>query len=474
MRARRPDQTECLICGFNLKAILIGFFSLLAALNVLMSSHAAPCQSLSFEETLEKKMDIAGVRPGMIIGEIGSGGGPFTFRLAERVGKDGKIYANDIDQKALETTRQKGFQNIETVLGETDNPVFPVKNLDMVIMRSVFHDLENPLSMLENIKTYLKPEAPLVVIEQLPFDDWPYHVLTKDQLLGIIEKSSFKLVQMDSSLPRRWIVYVFIVDQTKEKNVWINWLTEFRARVDEVQEIEKTQKISREKVRIAWLRVFDSYRNNNPHTGEDEELREYVNKKINSLEKREKQSTQTAEDVPDTRRSKEVFAFHLRSEYKAVDVDEISKILGRLGFQGRRTADSGDFPNQYEPKAIDGDRVIVDRASGLMWHQAGSGEALDYFGGLEWIDDLNRQEYAGYSDWKLPTVEEVISLFETRKTDEKLRIDSRFSSVQHSIWTADVPYPGRQWIAIFKGPGLWEELKTNIAWVRPVRSIRMN
>lgn len=473
-RGIRPNQTEYLIPRFNLKAIFIGFSSVLAALNVLMSTYAAPCQSLSFEETLAKMMDIAGVEPGMIIGEIGSGGGPFTFRLAERVGKNGKIYANDIDQKALDSINEKNIRNIETVLGETDDPAFPVRNLDMVIMRSVFHDLENPLSMLENIKTYLKHEAPLVVIEQLPFDDWPYHVMTKEQLLGIVEQSSFTLVQIDSSLPSRWLVYVLAVDQTKEKRVWINWLNEFRERVNEVKEIEQTQKISPGKVRIAWLRVFDSYRDNDPHSEEDEELREFVNKRIESLERRQKQSTRTAEDVPDTLRSKDVFAFHLRSEYKSVAVDEIIEILGRLGFQGRRTAESGDFPNQYEQMSIDETHVVVDHASGLMWLQAGSGEPLGYFEALAWIDDLNIRKHAGCSDWRLPTVEEVISLFETRKTDEKLRIDSIFSSVQSSIWTGDVPYPGRIWIAIFRGPGLWEELNSNIAWVRPVRSMPIN
>jgi len=65
------------------KGTLITKFSLiLTALIVSVSPSFALGQSLSFEETLEKMMDIAGIKPGMIIGEIGSGGGPFTFRMA--------------------------------------------------------------------------------------------------------------------------------------------------------------------------------------------------------------------------------------------------------------------------------------------------------------------------------------------------------------------------------------------------------
>lgn len=451
-----------------------GEFRPLNAEKALIETNACG-QSLSFEETLEKMMDIAGVKPGMIIGEIGSGAGPFTFRMAERVGKKGKIYANDIDPGALDSIDNKEIQNIETVLGEVDDPVFPVKNLDMVIMRSVFHDLENPLSMLENLKKYLKPEVPCVIIEQLPFNTplrRPLHVMTKEQLLGIVEKSSFKLTRTDSSLPAGWLVYIFKVDTNKEKNIWTNWINEFRAIVRKVQEFEKEQNVSSGEKRIAWERVLNSYRDNNPDTEEDELLREYINKRIDLLMEHEKQSVLTQKDTPGTLKSKEVFGFHLRSEYRSVDLDEISEILLRLGFKGRRSAESGDFKNQFEPMSLNGDDVVVDHASGLMWHRAGSKETLDYFDALEWTNNLNIKCFAGYSDWRLPTVEEAVSLFETKKMNGEMRIDLSFSNVQLFVWTGDAYYPGRLWVAIFSGSSLWEELKTNIAWVRPVRSLR--
>jgi predicted methyltransferase len=143
MRIIKTKKTIKTFIGFLLLFFLFSCVNVKAA---FASVDAFPDQFLSFEETLEKMMDIAGIKPGMIIGEIGSGGGPFTFRMADRIGKDGKLYANDIDQEALDSINKKKIQNIETVLGEIDDPVFPVRNLDMVIMRSVFHDLENPLS----------------------------------------------------------------------------------------------------------------------------------------------------------------------------------------------------------------------------------------------------------------------------------------------------------------------------------------
>jgi len=435
-------------------------------------------QSLSFEETLEKMMDIAGVKPGMIIGEIGSGGGPFTFRLAERLGKNGKIYANDIVQEALDAIDGKGIQNIETVLGEINDPVFPEKNLDMVIMRSVFHDLENPLSMLENIKKYIKPNASCVVIDQLPLDglpSHPHHVMTEDKILEIIEKSSFKLANKDVSLPYRWIVYILEVDKDKARNVWTNWLDEFHAMVKKAREIEKDTNLSLVKKQIVWERILNSYRDNSPDTEEDEQLREYINKRIDLLKEHGKQSALTDKEKPDTPKSKVIFGFRLRSEYKSIDEDDINNIYERLGFESKAKlwTKSGDFQNQFEPLSINGDDVVVDKASGLMWHQSGSEETLDFFPAQEWIDDLNIQRYAGYSDWRLPSLEEAISLYETKKMNGDMSIDPAFSSTQRFIWTGDTYYPGRIWLVIYyKRAFPWYDLKTNIGWARPVRSLQ--
>src|SRR5210317_2229391 len=70
----------------------------------------------------EKVMDVIGVKAGMTIGEPGAGDGYFTFKLSKRVGKSGKIYANDIKEDELEKIRNRckteGIKNIKTILGE--------------------------------------------------------------------------------------------------------------------------------------------------------------------------------------------------------------------------------------------------------------------------------------------------------------------------------------------------------------------
>ncbi len=81
-----------------------------------------------------KIMNSIGIRPGMVIGEIGAGRGRFTVYLAREVGVSGKILANDIDEQALtyleERCKKLGFKNVKTLLGENDDARFPDKSLD--------------------------------------------------------------------------------------------------------------------------------------------------------------------------------------------------------------------------------------------------------------------------------------------------------------------------------------------------------
>ncbi len=88
--------------------------ALLSVLAIALAVPPAGAQSGSSSrdkiEQPEKVMEATGVKPGMVIGEIGAGNGYFTFWLARGVGETGKVYANDIDSSALaaiERTRRE-------------------------------------------------------------------------------------------------------------------------------------------------------------------------------------------------------------------------------------------------------------------------------------------------------------------------------------------------------------------------------
>jgi len=117
-------------------------------------------------------MDAIGVKPGMVIGELGAGPGRCTVHLAARVGAAAKVYANDIDTAALAFLRERCVRetitNVETVLGTVDDPRFPAGRLDMVFMVWVYRMLEHPAAIVRNLVRGLKPGATIVMVEPIP------------------------------------------------------------------------------------------------------------------------------------------------------------------------------------------------------------------------------------------------------------------------------------------------------------------
>ena len=157
-------------------------------------------------EQPEKVTEATGVRPGMVIGEVGAGHGYFTFWLSRGVGETGKVYANDIDASALSsierTCADEKITNIETVLGTVDDPRFPHGSLDMVFMVNAFHDLERPVELLAKLLPSLKPGAAVVIMDRDPARSRGSagHFLPRAEVEEIIGRSVFELTGVETFL----------------------------------------------------------------------------------------------------------------------------------------------------------------------------------------------------------------------------------------------------------------------------------
>ena len=163
----------------------------------------------------DKVVEIIGIKPGMVIGEPGAGRGFYTFRLARKVGPAGKIYANDIVEKDLnhikKRAKKEGFKNIVTIKGEIKDPLFPVNELDMVFMSYVLHDLDRPAAFLKNLRAYLKPDTPLVILEQSPEktgETW--HFWKKEKILKTLKSAGYRLERIENFLPKDNIYFFYM------------------------------------------------------------------------------------------------------------------------------------------------------------------------------------------------------------------------------------------------------------------------
>lgn len=129
----------------------------------------------STEELRDRKneagevMNKAGIKPGMTVADIGAGEGYYTIRLASRVGKDGRVLAEDIvpavrDALAERVARER-LDNVSVRLGEPANPKLPANSFDRVLMVHMYHEIERPYEFLWNLRSSLTPGGLVVVVD---------------------------------------------------------------------------------------------------------------------------------------------------------------------------------------------------------------------------------------------------------------------------------------------------------------------
>ena len=162
----------------------------------------------------------------------------------------------------------------------------------------------------------------------------------------------------------------------------------------------------------------------------------------------------------------------LRSTYRALSVKQIQSISHisirekkDWGFWGHSTID-----HNFKVQTINGDKIVIDPVTDLIWHHSGTTDTIKLSEAKEWVTNLNNRGYAGYNDWRLPTVEEAASLLESSKKNNSLYIDPVFDKKQEWIWTGDSYDSNNGWSADYSGGGV---LTCNIddgSYVRPVRS----
>ncbi len=199
-------------------------FPVLVLLIFSLTLHAEPEYENQHRDSYhkpDKVLEVIGVKPGMVIGEPGAGKGYFTLKLAHKVGPTGKIYANDIVQKELNILKSKvkkqGLTNVVIIKGKVTDPLFPKDQLDMVFMSYVLHDLSRPVPFLKNLKSSLKTNAPLVILERDPekYTKTAWHFWKKRKILKTVKAAGFRLERIETFLPRDNI-YIFYAQMKEE------------------------------------------------------------------------------------------------------------------------------------------------------------------------------------------------------------------------------------------------------------------
>lgn len=124
-------------------------------------------------------MDALKIAEGSRVADIGAGAGWFTIRLARRVGPNGIVYAQDVQQEMLNAIRRRvqreGLLNVDERLGSGSNPNLPPGSLDAVLAVDVYPELdeEDRVTFLRNLAGALKPNGRIGIVNYKPGQGGP-------------------------------------------------------------------------------------------------------------------------------------------------------------------------------------------------------------------------------------------------------------------------------------------------------------
>lgn len=156
-----------------------------------------------------------GLKPGMVVCDLGCGNGYYTIEMAKRVAPTGKIFAVDIQTEMLHLLElrleEKEIKNVELVLSGLIDPRMPDDSIDLLLMVDVYHEFSHPVQMLQAIRKSLKPEGRIALVEFRAEDRnvpiRPEHKMTKKQIMKEYKANGFKLVEEYDKLPWQHLMF---------------------------------------------------------------------------------------------------------------------------------------------------------------------------------------------------------------------------------------------------------------------------
>jgi len=151
------------------------------------------------ESKAEEVIRALDIKPGMQIADLGVGGGYFTLRFAQSVGREGKVYAVDINAELLEIVKSSvskaGLKNVEYILAAEKDSMLPAKSVDLVFVRNVFHHLPDQEEYFRNIKPKLRSGGRIAIIEYKKAAYYSGHETPEEVVIDIMRKAGFRLVK---------------------------------------------------------------------------------------------------------------------------------------------------------------------------------------------------------------------------------------------------------------------------------------
>lgn len=144
---------------------------------------------------INRVMDILGLGAGKSVADIGAGSGWFSVRAAKRVG-NGTVYAVDINPEAIryieKREKKEQLPNIKAILSKPEDPLLPPNSVDAVLLLKTYHEVAQPVTLLQKLRAALRPGAKVGIIDRN--GNGEDHGVGKDVVIREASEAGYKLL----------------------------------------------------------------------------------------------------------------------------------------------------------------------------------------------------------------------------------------------------------------------------------------
>ena len=167
------------------------------------------------EENPDRMLASLEIKPGSVVADIGAGVGYHTWRLADIVGPTGRVIAEDIQDGMIALLRKniadRKLKNVDVIRGTPTDPKLPDNSVDLVLMVDVYHEFSDPVSMMNHIRSALKPTGRVVLVEFRKEDPTvpiqPLHKMSVQDVRSELEPFGFKFQRSLEFLPWQHVIF---------------------------------------------------------------------------------------------------------------------------------------------------------------------------------------------------------------------------------------------------------------------------
>jgi len=236
--------------------------------------------------------------------------------------------------------------------------------------------------------------------------DYARHKLKVTKQVDIQKAGINEKLKKELDLKKKLLLSQKKAEEAKQASLELEKKIKDERDAEKIKQLEKDKNDYNQAIRTDTIKAFENYLNKHP----DGKYIFAVKSRINLIKKMKYQNN--LNKIKE--KSENLIKVKLRAITKKIEKNNIHQSLNK------------DIINDFEVKVIEGDRVLIDNATGLMW------VVSKYKMKFEKAKFWAVRHYGGYYNWRIPTLEEVFSL--KNITPSYLQMDSLYD---FKIWTGD-------------------------------------